>query len=899
MYLAGTRTPAGLEQAADTAEEIGADTPVATAKVRIPVTTTVTLTRQRLEAMLDTAVAGSETGSPVTVVRAPAGAGKTMLLATWARRRAAEGDVSVAWVSLDREDNDPALLWSAILRALQVSGAVERTGPLDGLTPPRGGSYAAFLAAVIAAFERLPRPVVLVLDGVHEVGSGNAIATLNLLLRHAPATVRVVLSARFPPPLILPRLKLEGRLREIGPDDLTFTMDEAGLLYSNQGIRLSETELGLLMERTEGWAAGLRLAAMSLADSARTADFVTEFTGDDRMVADYLLDEVVTRQPEEVERFMLSTCICRTFTQELAAALSKQENAGQILDRLERGGIVVVTWSQSTRWYRYHPLLRGYLRAELGRRRLTAQNQLHRTASRWFLDNGDPLRAIAHAIAAGGDDLVTRLIAKYGLEQIHKGESSRLRRLLDTVPPHVLDRPSVALVAAATALDLGDLSAADRRLRGINNAAHPLRTQRLRALHATVRLQRARMQGDLGSALATLETTRAGRTGVVDIDLLALVNRGAAHAWTGHHRAATADLQRAHQLATVERRDAVVLQCKAQLAAAAGAEGDLVQLGERAAAALDFAEARGWAMTSRSAYIHALQGLEAYQRLEDEQALKSASLATKLLARPADPTVELFVLTVDAMTSFDTANEPHEVAATLRGHWQRMGGKTLAPALVAYAAPMQQRMALRVGEYTWAYEVMERADALLVRSAERVLLRAMLHAHKGKVGAARRLLEPALSGRTRAISAPTLIDAWLLEAYLADRSGDGNRAHEALTQALGLAAPNQALRPFRDAGQSVRAMLAEGAGRFGRLEPFVAKVLTALPVKVPDPADGLTEREQALLAELPSMRTAEEIAHSLYVSVNTVKTHLRGIYRKLGVSQRRDAITVARQRGLL
>ncbi|MFD8497675.1 LuxR C-terminal-related transcriptional regulator [Amycolatopsis sp. NPDC059657] len=897
--MAGPRTTAGLEQAADTAEDAGADTPVAMVKVRIPVTTTVTLTRERLETRLDAAVAGTEAGSPVTVVCAPAGAGKTMMLATWARRRTARGDLHVAWVSLDREDNDPAALWSAIIRALQVSGAWERTGPLDGLTPPRSGSYAAFLAAVIEAFERLPHPVVLVLDGVHDVSAANALGTLNLLLRHAPSTVRVVLSARFPPPLILPRLKLEGRLREIGFGDLTFTTDETRLLYSNQGIRLTESELALLMERTEGWAAGLRLAAITLADSNKPAELITGFTGDDRMVADYLIGEVLTRQPEDVERFMLSTCICHTFTQDLAAALSKQENAGQILGRLERGGIVGVTCSRSGRWYRYHPLLRGYLRAELGRRRVSAQNQLHHTAAGWFLNSGDPLRAVTHAIAAGDDDLVTRLIGKFGLEQVHKGESARLRRILDTVPPHVLDRPSVALVAAAAALDLGDLPAADRRLRGINNAAHPLRTHRLRALHAAVRLQQSRVQGDLGSALAMLDATRGGRTGAVDIDLLALVNRGVAHAWSGHHRAAKADLQRAHQLAVTERRDAVALQCKAHLAATAAAEGDLVQLGERAASALDFAEARGWATTYRSAYTHALLALAAYQRLEDGPALNFATLATRLLARPVDPSVELLVLTVDAMVTFDTAGDPHAVAAALRGHWNRLGGKTVAPALIAYAAPIQQRMALRVGEYVWAYEVLERADALLVRSAERALLRAILHTHKGKVGSARRLLAPALSGETRAIAAPTLIDCWLLEAYLADRAEDGNRAHEALGQSLSLAAPNEALRPFRDAGQSVRALLADGAGRFGRLEPFVTKVLTALPATVPDPADGLTEREQALLAELPSMRTAEEIAHSLYVSVNTVKTHLRGIYRKLGVSQRRDAITVARQRGLL
>jgi LuxR family maltose regulon positive regulatory protein len=181
-------------------------------------------------------------------------------------------------------------------------------------------------------------------------------------------------------------------------------------------------------------------------------------------------------------------------------------------------------------------------------------------------------------------------------------------------------------------------------------------------------------------------------------------------------------------------------------------------------------------------------------------------------------------------------------------HWQRLAGKAIAPALI---------------------------------------------------GSPRQLLTPVLTGQARSIVATTVVEAWLLEAHLADRAGEGNRAHEALCQALAIAAPQNALRPFHDAGHSVRALVARGAGRFGRLETFATTVRESLLVHVPDLADGLTEREQVLLAELPSMRTVEEISRTLFVSANTVKTHLRGIYRKLGVKQRRDAISVARERGLL
>jgi LuxR family transcriptional regulator, maltose regulon positive regulatory protein len=887
MHVTGATRYSGIEQVADCDGNEDDDTPVAAAKVRIPVVAPTTLIRERLHHLLDSALAHTEAGPPVTVVCAPVGTGKTTMLAGWARQRAEPGDAHVAWVSIDNEDNDPALLWLAILRALRGSGAWDQDCPLDRLTPPPGEPYATFLNAVIAALEQVPQPVILVLDGVHDVQSVEPVRALDILLRHTPATLRIVLAARFPPPLILPRLKLEGRLREIGPGDLAFTREEARHLYASEGIRLPETELGLLMERTEGWAAGLRLAAITVADSARPAELITGFTGDSRVVADYLLGEVLARQPEDVQQFMLSTCVCRTFTADLAAVLSRQENAGQILDRLEHTSILVGKGEGARRWYRYHPLLRGYLRAELGRRRQSAGQELHRLAADWFLDAGDSLRAMEHGVAAEDDDLVTRLVGRSGLEQILKGQSGKLRAILDTAPARVLNRPSVALVAAAAALDLGDLIAADRWLRAINTAARPLRTQRSRALHATVLLQRSRLQGNVSTALTALRATKAGHTGDLDLDLFTLVNRGIATAWTGHHQAAKDDLQHALRLAVTEQRDAAVLQSKAHLAALAGAEGELTQMGEQATAAIEFAESRGWGRNSRSAYLYLLLAAEAYQRLEDDRARRLVKVATELMPRSVDPTIELTALTLHAMIMFDTAEHPHEIAAALREHWQRLGGASLAPALIAHAAPPQQRMALRVGEYSWALEVLQRVEDLSIPCGESGLLRAILHAHKGKTSSTRRLLAPILTGEIRTLAVPTVIDAWLLEAHLADRSLDYHRAHEALSRAPAIAAPRNALRPFRDAGHSIHTILARGAGRFGRLEPFATQVRTALPASVPDPTDGLTEREQALLVELPSMRTAEEIASTMFVSVNTVKTHLRGIYRKLGVSQRR------------
>ncbi|MEV4314011.1 AAA family ATPase [Actinocrispum sp. NPDC049592] len=882
MRVTALESDSGPEQGPAATEDV--NMAVTTAKVTIPPSAPAILVRDRLNTLLDRTAAGGA----VTLVRAAAGTGKTTMLAAWARRLAARGDVYVAWACLDSEDNDANLLWQVILQALRTSGAWPA---LDRLAPPADERYAGFLTAVIAAFESPPKPVVLVLDGIHELHAGEALHTLNVLLRQLPPALRIVLAGRFPPALILPRLKLEGRLREIGPGELTFTAEEARRLYKQEGIQLADSELRLLMRSTEGWAAALRLAAITLPDPARPGEHLACFDAGHRLVADYLRAEILAREPGQVQWFMLATCVSHELPADLAAILSGQENSGQLLDRLEYNGIL----TRAGDGYRYHPLLRDYLHIELGRSGLAAQQQQHRVAAGWFVTNGDPLAAMEHALAAGDDDLVTRLVARSGLEQVLKGQSDRLRCVIDGLPPHVVNRPSVALVAAVAALDAGDVAAADRRLRGIN--AHALRTKRLQALHATVQLHRARLHGEVRTALAALRQTSAGETGDLDADLLALLNRGIALAWVGNHANAKADLVQALRLARPERRDAIALECKVHLAAMAVAAGDRSGL---TAAALEFAEARDWTYSSRTAYLYTLLGAEAYQRLDDERALRFATLSTNLLPRNVDPTVELSALTLRAVIAFEATETPHRVVGRLREHWRRLSGRMVAPALVAYAAPALQRMALRVGEVGWAMEVLDGVADLDVPCGERVLSQAILYAHKGRLSTTRRLLEPVLSGRTRTLVTTTLVEAWLLEAHLAALSAQDNRAHEALSQALAVAAPYQAVRPFREAGRSVRDLLAHGAGRFGRLEPFATTVRAMLPATLPTtPTDGLTDREQELLLELPSMRTAEEIAQTMFVSVNTVKTHLRGIYRKLGVSQRRDAISVARERGLL
>ncbi|WP_340683297.1 LuxR C-terminal-related transcriptional regulator [Amycolatopsis coloradensis] len=854
------------------------------------------LERDRLLDVLDQATAG-QTPS-VTLINAPAGSGKTVLLGSWLERRARHHatDEHVAWISLDANDNKVFSLWSSILRALDRS--VEDDA-VSELTPARDASAHEGIAAFIDMCDRLSRPVILVLDNAHELSAPAAVKNVNMLLRYLPSGVRVVIATRFPPPLILPRLRLEGRLREITAHQLNFTEQETGSLLARQNLALTKADLDKISERTEGWAAGLRFLTLSLAASSDASETIRAFTGDDRLLAEYLSGEILGPQPAYIREFLLSTSVCTDVTDELATRLTGQENSGQILHTLVRTNALVTRHGRDRPRYRCHPLFRDYLRAELTRRHPRAYRRLHRSAAEWFTDSGDVLTALEHSVAAQDEEQVTRYIQRFGLQTVLKGQGSRLHTLLGAIPEHILARPQVALTAAVAALDSHDLVTADRYLGRVDNSAQPLRSGRLRALNAVAVLYRARFGGNLEKALAELRATSAGDSGDFDLDLLALLTRGTAALWLGGLSNATRDLERALRMATPERRDAVSLQCRTHLAAIACVQGDLAGLAVHTNAALELARARGWEETARTAFLYAVLGLAAYQRLDQESARRFSALATHLSPAAVEPAVEMLTVTLSAAVEFDLAADPHAVVEALRGHRQRLAAQPSTPWLVAYTAPIEQRLALRVGEPTWAADVTEQNRHLLTPYAEHALLTALMHVHRGRTGAARRRLQPVIECQTSPLVARTLIDSWLLEAVLADQAGEQNRAHNAVGRALDLAAPQQALRPFHDAGQHIRELLVCGSGRFGRIEEFAGTVLQALPAGPAPPVEPLTSRELELLTELPSMRTAEQIADSLFVSVNTVKTHLRGIYRKLGVNHRRDAVVAARRRGLL
>jgi len=374
------------------------DAPLVAAKLEVPRTSPWTMPRPRLLDLLDRAVDG-----PLTVLVAPAGGGKTVLLSSWAESGRPPGPV--VWLSVDALDNDATRFWAHLLAALPRSGAVPAGGILCTLSPPLRGSDETFLSLLVSGLAELLEPVVLILDDLDEITDPAILVGLEFIVRHAPAQLRLVVGTRAEPDLSLHRMRVTGDLTELRALDLAFTQDEARELLAGHGLPLSDAAMASLWARTEGWPAGLRLASLSLRNHPEPARFVEEFSGDDRTVADYLVGEVLVRLPVATRDFLLRTCVVDRLSGGLARALTDDEGAGLMLAELERANAFLVAEGRSRAWYRYHPLFADLLRAELQRRYPLQARELHRRAAAWYTANGSELDAIRHAIAAEAWDV--------------------------------------------------------------------------------------------------------------------------------------------------------------------------------------------------------------------------------------------------------------------------------------------------------------------------------------------------------------------------------------------------------------------------------------------------------------------------------------------------------------
>ena len=890
-------------------------------KVSVPRRIDRAVDRPRLLRDLSGSPAEPAASRAVLLACAPAGYGKTTMLADFAEAQRADG-VPVAWVTCDRDD-DGAAFWGAVIVAA-TEAAPDSATALARLHAPTGPADSTFVANLVAVLGAEVPGIILVLDDVHEARSREVLDGIQHLVEWADGQVRVALGCRFEPPIGLHRLRLTGRLHEVRAAQLAFTAEEADDFWERHGVPLDEQQRATLLRLTEGWPAALRLAALSLEHGDDPAVFVDEFSGADRPVADYLAGEVLVRLPDEVVDFLLRTCVVEDLAVDLAVRLSGREDSAAMLDDLAQRNALVVPLDRGGTWFRYHALLRTYLVGALRRRDPGMTAELRRIAATWFLEQREPTAALELASAAGDGDLVADILRRHGLGLLLAGSGPTVRRAIGLLPPSADRDPAVLVHRALLAVDDGDLVAADDALATLDAVPDDGQDARMTSLRKAAALHRARLAADLAVAHSSDLVRDIGPAHLPadldpDVRLLVLADRGALRLFEGDHRGARRDLRRAIELARAAGLHSVQLYCKNLVAGTYVAESDFAQARVAAEKAIAFAAARGWDRSPSLAYSYMLAGWTSFQMLRPEEAARWAAIALDVLDTTTDVEVEGAARTGEAIIAFDEPSQRRAALERLERTTAWLAERGGSPTLRALAAAHELRMCLSLGEWHRAEQTVERAVRRLGAGAGDVaVLQAQLAAARGRPADARRLLRPVLRGERPTLRVTALTSAWLLEALLAERADRRPAATEALLEALGTAAPTGATRPFLDAGAEVHALLTQLRGRAGHHEPVldaalagIARVLEwqaaaaatgegAPTGAMTAPAGGwLTERELVVLRDLPSMMTLGEIAGAQGISLNTVKTHVRSIYAKLGAGTRREAIAIARGLGLL
>ena len=609
----------------------------------VPVPRWQPVARQRLLGLLDEGAKG-----PLTLLAAPAGYGKTLLLTSWATGAGPPGPV--AWVRIGLGDQHPPRFWSQVLAALRGSGAVAPDGLLAGLEP-LAEIGDGFLRALVGGLLELDRPVVLILDDLHEAAGPEVTGQLRFLLRHAPSQLRLVVASRADPPLALHRLRVAGQLTEVREADLAFSLEETAVLLTGHGVELSGTELETLWRRTEGWAAGLRLAALSLREHPQPGRFVADLAGDDRAIAGYLVEEVLAAQPPELRAFLLRTCVADRLCGDLADALTGGTDGARVLARLEREHVFTSAAGPTRAWYRYHPLFAELLRAELHYGHAAELPGLHRRAASWHADAGQPVPAVRHALAAGDVDQAARLLTTDWAQLLAEGQAAMLGELVSRLPgERVRASPELAVVAALSRLALGELEEADAWL-GVAAAAEPPFAGPATGSGAAMRLARlyrARLAGEVAEAgpaarelLASDGALTMERSGADDDQrTLAHALLGSTQLWSGQLEEAAANLERARADADRTGRQVIWVAAVANLALLEAVRGRLDQAGELARLASERARGVAWSASPQLACAQLATAVCAYHRDDLPAAWAALDLATRA-ALPGDRPLRL------------------------------------------------------------------------------------------------------------------------------------------------------------------------------------------------------------------------------------------------------------------
>jgi LuxR family maltose regulon positive regulatory protein len=849
------------------------------------------VTRPRLIERVRTGV-----GRKLTVLSAPAGSGKTTLLAEWFAHRAAD-DMPVGWVSLDAGDNEPAFFWTCVIRALQKIDPELGQHALDAMQSGAAPD-ASVLTSLVNEITTIGRDAVLILDDYHVIETPAIHSALAFFLDHLPDHMHVIIATRVDPVLPLARMRGRGEVIELRTSDLRFNADEtSAFLNETMTLDLAAADVAALERRTEGWVTGLKLAALSVQNQDDARAFITSFSGDNRYIADYLIEEVLQGQPERMRRFLSATSILERLSAPLCDAVTGERGSQALLDSLEKSNLFVIALDDRREWYRYHHLFADVLQAHATREDAEHVREVHRRASAWYEQNGSIGDAVQHAQRANDLERVAELLERHWPPKDRSYESRRWLERVKALPVAVVRaRPLLNMGYAWGLLNAGELEAADVCLREVESSLGEDRNPTLAREHATASVYLAQSRGDVAGivehARRVLKLAPAGdhaarATGAA---LLALAHWGNGELDAAHETFASA-------LASMR---------------SAGAELDAIRgefvLGDIRAAQGRLREAvRSYEAGIELANVHKqAEGDELYLGLSEVHRERGElEKAESLLLDIAQRSLRAAHFSnrhrwCIAMSRLAQARGDREGAVTLLSEAESNRRRDPLPVTRSVAA-MKARIAIANGDVAtatrWANEyALSDDDGLsFIREYDYLTLARLLIA-QAELPRAIRLLERINTHARAGGRLGSVVETFVLQALAHHKGSNTVGALDAIASALELAEPEGFLGVFVDEGLAIRELLRHATAR-GIAGAYTRRVLAAFEEPgEPAQANGtgasqlLTSREHEILRLLAAGMRNQEIAKQLFISPATVKRHIANVYNKLEASHRTEAL---------
>ena len=851
--------------------------------------------RPRLFDLLD-AGAGDRA---LTLVSGPPGSGKTVLLTSWLRER--PRDVSIAWLSLREADRAP--FWQQVLESIRPS--LGRDMLLYGLDAPGDDASPAFVERFVRAAAELERPLVLVIDDLH-LASSAAIGALDRVLRAPPAQLHIVAASRIDPALPLHVLRVTGDLAEVRAHDLAFDEDETRALFSGMGIELLDHELAMVVARTEGWAAGVRLFGLSIHARKGDLDVVERFAVDERPASEFLAAEVLAIQPLDIRTFLLRTSIVDSLDGELANELTDRHDGERVLEQLYRENVFVERVGGEGSVYRYHQLFGALLRAEAAYELQDELADLHERAAVCLARRGRAVEAVQHAGDARQWALVASLLGEHWSAVFASSRTDGGAELFPTLPAQDASASPVveafqALTRVATSSSRGEaalLADAQARRDDVPEAARPgfdalVRYASALAARARGNFVQAAKLARLGLERAPIEATSAKSED--RRRALGLATLGVAQVWDGAADEARATLEEAVETARRTDTTPAEIDALAHLALLELEAGQLRRAARIARAALDLERVHAQSLPA-GVVARLVLALVQYEWGDLDVAEAALASADRVTRRSGDVPGRVLGAVAAAAVALSEGGESAD-DALLRLRAIRRRTPALTSALGGRIAALEARLLAKTARLDEAAELLSDADgdADATVASARIKLALGLPLQALDVLAERRGARPYVE-----------IEARVTEAVAQRALGDEEAAVESLDVALALAEPEAVRRPFIDGGSPVRDLLGAHLRRTNAHRWLAAELAAYLDgrsasdgVAPAELLEALSDRETEVLRYLPTIMSNADIASELFVSVNTVKTHVKSIYRKLGATRRQDAVRRARQLRLL